>query len=290
MKPGNFFLRIFLPMAILILVAAWIIYTPDQNFPKFILVATLLLITSATYHFLHITEQRKTERMKSEFISTVSHELRTPLTSISGALGLLSGGAMGELSSDAMQLVDIANKNCQRLNLLINDLLDLEKIAVGKICLDMQKQPLMPVIEMALEASRCFEEHRGVSFTIVERSDGVQVRVDVQRLIQALSNYLSNAAKFSSDGGEVRVSVRLHGSFARIEVTDDGPGIPLEFHDRIFQAFTQADASDSRPKGGTGLGLALVRELIELMGGNVGFHSVPGYGATFFLELPVQNQ
>ncbi|MBK5969109.1 MULTISPECIES: PAS domain S-box protein [Thiorhodovibrio] len=235
-----------------------------------------------------ITERKRVERMKSEFVSTVSHELRTPLTSISGSLGLLLGGAMGELPETMRPLLEIAHKNSQRLSYMINDLLDMEKIAAGKMQFDLQETALMPLVEQAVSANLTYGEARGVRLELTERiAEEIAVRVDSQRLQQVLANFLSNAAKFSPDGSTVEIGVRLRDTCARIWVRDRGPGIPREFRSRIFQKFSQADASDTRQRGGTGLGLAITKELMERMGGAVGFESVVGEGATFWADLPV---
>ncbi|MGI9217355.1 MAG: response regulator [Hydrogenophaga sp.] len=232
-------------------------------------------------------EAERASRVKSEFISTVSHELRTPLTAISGALGLVAGGVAGALPAAASDMVGIALKNSKRLSFLINDLLDMEKLLAGKLRFDRRVQPLMPLLEQALTDNQAYAEPFGVRYVLGQRVDGVQVEVDAQRLQQVLANLLSNAAKFSPSGAAVAVDVVQRGGTVRVTVTDQGPGIATEFQSRIFQKFSQADASDTRQKGGTGLGLAISRELTERMGGRMGFHSRPGEGARFFFELPV---
>ena len=233
-----------------------------------------------------LTEAKRIEQMKSEFVSTVSHELRTPLTSISGALGLINGGAMGEVPPLMGQMLQIAQQNSQRLSLLINDLLDMDKLAAGQLAFDLLVQPIKPLIEQALTANQAYAEQHDVRFQL-DQPGVMWVRVDALRLQQVLSNYLSNASKFSPPGAIMRIQTELRGSLVRVSVSDQGPGIPEEFQSRIFEKFAQADGSDRREQAGTGLGLAISKELIERMSGHVGFHSVPGQGATFWFELPL---
>lgn len=234
-----------------------------------------------------ISERKRAEQLKSEFVATVSHELRTPLTSISGALGLIGSGALGPLSDKARTLLEIASRNSQQLTRLINDLLDMEKLAADKMWFDLQTQALMPLVEHAIESARPYAQQYGVVLALVERADTARVRVDGGRLQQVLGNYLSNAAKFSPHGAQVDVLVRVVVDVARVEVVDRGPGISEDFKKRIFEKFSQADASNTRQKGGTGLGLAISKELIERMHGRVGFESQEGKGARFFFELPL---
>jgi len=238
--------------------------------------------------FIDITERKRIDKMKSEFISTVSHELRTPLTSISGALGLLAGGALGDMPAQAKLMIEMANRNSLRLSSLINDLLDIDKLLAGQLKIDIQAQPLMPLIEQSLESIQTYGEQYQVTFKLMTREE-VQVRVDGARLIQVLNNFLSNAAKYSPQGGQVEIVVRIAHAFVRVEIIDYGPGVPAEFRDRIFQKFSQADSSDTRKKGGTGLGLAISKELIERMNGMVGFDSVEGQKTSFYFELPLHE-
>lgn len=268
----------------------WIHQRADtaETFPADVLLSAMTLngepILQATVR--DISERKRIDKMKSEFVSTVSHELRTPLTSISGALGLLVGGVVGEMPDKAKQMLDIAYRNCLRLAHLIDDLLDMEKLVAGKMRFDLVKQPLMPLVENTLESMRAYGEQYQVRFVLTQRADDVQVNVDSTRLQQVLSNFLSNAAKFSHQGGQVEVIVKPGKHRVRVEVIDHGSGIPAEFRSRIFQKFSQADSSDTRQKGGTGLGLAISMEIIEHMNGRVGFESEEGQGACFNFELP----
>ncbi len=233
-----------------------------------------------------LTERRKIDKLKSEFISTVSHELRTPLTSIRGSLGLLRGGVTGELPPQIKPMIEIAYSNAERLVRLINDILDMEKIESGKMHFDLKTVELLPLIEQSLAANHGYGEQHQVRFALGATLPGARVNVDTDRLSQVLANLLSNAAKFSPPGDEVTVSVKESGPLLRVEVSDHGSGIPEEFRARIFQKFSQADSSDTKQKGGTGLGLSITKAIVEKMGGNIGFVSEAGRGTTFFFELP----
>ena len=236
--------------------------------------------------FRDITERQKIERMKTEFISTVSHELRTPLTSIRGSLGLIAGGVAGELAPQVKTLIDVAYKNSERLILLVNDILDMEKIEFGTLAFDCQPTNLAELLENALEANHGYAEQFRVRFVLGEVPRDAMVNVDAGRTMQVMANLLSNAAKFSPPGESVIVTATRTGKMLRIAVADRGPGIPDEFREKIFLKFSQADSSDSRQKGGTGLGLSITRALIEKMGGSIGYDSRAGAGSTFYFDLP----
>ncbi|MDO8250098.1 MAG: ATP-binding protein, partial [Rhodoferax sp.] len=233
-----------------------------------------------------ITEFKRIDRMKTEFISTVSHELRTPLTSIRGSLGLIAGGVAGELPEAARNLVGIAKNNCERLIRLINDILDSEKIEAGKMHLDLQVVDIRQLVQQTLVANQGFADQHRVKLRLQAPDAALQACIDSDCLIQVLTNLLSNAVKFSPPGSTVDVHVLRVARQVRVEIVDQGPGIPEEFRGRIFQKFSQADSSDTRQKGGTGLGLNISRGLVEKMGGQIGFISEAGAGTTFFLELP----
>ncbi|GGY86440.1 hypothetical protein GCM10011613_34460 [Cellvibrio zantedeschiae] len=232
---------------------------------------------------------KENDRLKSEFVSTVSHELRTPLTAIGGALSLAVGGQLGTMPGSALKLLDIAQKNTARLTELINDLLDIDKLSIGKLELNMSVQPLMPIIDDACLSMTSYAQKYGVHILIGPRFEYTLVNVDARRLRQVLVNFLSNAAKFSHKGDEIVINASVHADKVRIEVVDHGQGIPEEFQDKIFEKFSQVDSSDSRAAGGTGLGLAIAKELIQQMNGTIGFTSAEGVGSCFYVELPLEE-
>ncbi|MFI5447616.1 PAS domain S-box protein [Polaromonas sp. UC242_47] len=233
-----------------------------------------------------VTELKRMDRMKSEFVSTVSHELRTPLTSIRGSLGLVWGGVTGELPEKAKHLVGIAKNNCERLIRLINDILDSEKIESGKMRFDLQALDLEPLMVQALAANEGFADQHNVSLVLRSTKYPVRVNADSDRLLQVVTNLLSNAIKFSPPGGLVHVVLRRDAGRVRVEISDSGPGIPEEFRKRIFQKFSQADSSDTRQRGGTGLGLNISKAIVERMEGRIGFTTESQVGSTFFFDLP----
>lgn len=233
-----------------------------------------------------MTQQLEAERMKQEFTSTLSHELRTPLTSIIGSLQLINSGVLGEIDKDVLELTSIAERNGQRLLDLINDILDVEKIESGKLTLAPEVLELGELIAESLTLNRAFAERFKVRLTTAGELAPVKVNADRKRVLQVMTNLLSNAAKFSPEGGAVEVSMESDGGNVRIGVHDSGPGIPESFRSRIFGRFAQADMSHTRGKGGTGLGLAICKRLVELMGGRIGFADRDGGGTTFWIELP----
>lgn len=233
-----------------------------------------------------ITERNRIEEMKDQFVATVSHELRTPLTSISGSLGLLAGGAAGELPAGALKLVKIAHSNSERLVRLINDILDIEKIESGKMAFDVQPVRLHSLITQSLEGVAGFAAQYGIQVELAPGCEDATVEADPDRLMQVMTNLLSNAIKFSPRGETVTVDIQKADQAFRVRVTNKGEGIPDEFRDRIFSRFAQADGSSTREQGGTGLGLNIVKEIVTRLGGDVGFDSRSGEGACFYFTLP----
>lgn len=235
-----------------------------------------------------ITERKRIDKMKNEFVSTVSHELRTPLTSIRGSLGLIVGGAVGEIPPKMNEMLKIATSNTERLLLLINDILDLQKIESGKMAFKFEDVELTTFLGQAVEDHQSYAAQRGVSFVITRTLDDAHVYADRNRLMQVMGNLMSNAAKFSEEGAKIEIgAVRQGKDGVRITVTDYGSGIPDEFQGKVFEQFTQSDASDTRKKGGTGLGLAIAKVIVEKHGGRISFISRVGVGTSFMIDLPI---
>lgn len=235
-----------------------------------------------------ITQIKQAEKLKREFTAVVSHELRTPLTSISGALSVMSSGIFDPLPNSLEKLLAIATRNCERLLELIEDLLDIDKLAAGKGQFHIESLELLPLLEQSIADLKPYADQYGVRLEIEAMLHDVQLRCDSRRFNQIMANLVSNAIKFSPHGCPVRVAVSTPPGKVRIEVIDLGPGIDAAFQHQVFQSFSQADSSDTRNKSGTGLGLAITRELVLQLGGDIGFESTAGAGTTFWLEWPIE--
>jgi len=244
-------------------------------------------VGTVVLHGRDITQQRASERVRSEFTSTLSHELRTPLTSILGSLQLLRSGVLGDMPRDQDELVEIAEKNSRRLLDLINEVLDIEKIESGRMSLTPEPVALDQLLREAIALNQGFADRFSVKLTIAHELPSVMVRADRKRLMQVVTNLLSNAAKFSPPKGSVEVVTTQRRSRVRVGVCDRGPGIPEAFRSRIFGRFAQAHSADARIKGGSGLGLAISKLLVEMMDGEIGFEDRQGGGTTFYFELPL---
>jgi len=252
---------------------------PDQDEPRLIAI------------YRDITQRKVAEKAKNEFISTVSHELRTPLTSMKGALGLALSGSIGDMSDPVKKMVSMASTNCDRLVMLINDILDLEKIEAGKMDFKMEPLNLAELIGSAIEANKFYADKYGVTLRPdIDAAEGDLITLgDRNRLMQVMDNLLSNASKFSSKGSEIVVRLHPYQGAIRLSVRDYGSGIPQAAQPTIFEKFTQADSSDTRSKGGTGLGLSIARLIVEEHKGNIFFVSEEGVGTEFFVDLPRLN-
>jgi len=212
-------------------------------------------------------EAEEASRLKEEFLATVSHELRTPLNAVVGWSRLLRTGQLDK--EGTLHAVDVIERNAAAQRQIIEDLLDVSRIITGKLLINTQPIDVLLVIHAAIDAVRPAAEAKQIAIrTHFEAPDAI-VRADTERLQQVLWNLLSNAVKFTPEGGDVDVYLERHDSLAEIRIEDSGPGIPADFLPRIFDRFSQADGSSTRKHGGLGLGLAIVRHLVELHGGTV---------------------
>ncbi|MCA6586598.1 MAG: GAF domain-containing protein [Pseudanabaena sp. M051S1SP1A06QC] len=235
-----------------------------------------------------ISERKAIERMKDEFIAVVSHELRTPLTSMHSALKILSTGRLGKLSKDGQQILKIADDNTERLVRLVNNVLDLQRIESGDVKMEKQICNVSTLMIQATEAMQPMAQHHGVVL-IVEPVD-IEIFVDSDYIVQALTNLISNAIKFSSVNGKVWLTAEKKlNNEVLFSVCDEGQGIPSDKLENIFERFQQVDSSDSRRKGGTGLGLTICRKIVEQHEGKIWAESILGQGSTFSFTLPLLN-
>jgi signal transduction histidine kinase len=245
-------------------------------------------IRKLTEAFNHLSAERNAlNRLKNEFLATVSHELRTPITSINGSLKLLNGGVTGELPPQARQLTELALRNGERLNFLVNDLLDFSKLTSEKTEIQSKPCDLGKLMADAIEDNQSLADQSGVRLSL-HMPERLWARADPQRLRQVLDNYISNALKYSPEEGQVTLAAEaISGGRTRITVIDEGEGIPEAFKDKVFQRFSQAETGTTRASKGTGLGLAICHELAARMQGEVGFYNQGG--AHFWVELPASE-
>jgi PAS domain S-box-containing protein len=290
-RPGANAQDVAAPSTGLRLVTGW--RRNGEAFPIELSVSPVKLLHRTIYTCIirDVTERTKLDRMKGEFVSVVSHELRTPLTSIMGALSLLNTNAVGELPPRARGMISIGLQNADRLLRLINDILDVEKIESGKMEYNFAPIGVRQLIEEAVQANKAFLDQFGLSAMIeFDGEDDPMICGDEDRLVQVLTNLISNAAKYSPEHGTIRVGAVCRDGMTRLWVKDEGPGVPENFKDRIFQKFSQADASDTRRKGGTGLGLSIAKAIVEQHRGMVGYESERGRGTTFYFDLPLHTE
>jgi len=232
-----------------------------------------------------VTKQREVDRLKDEFVSVVSHELRTPLTSIRGSLGLLGGGLLGAVPERAQRMLDLAVANTDRLVRLINDILDVERIESGQAPMVKRRVDLAELTAQTVESVRPLADRAGVDLTL--ETEPLEANADPDRIVQAITNLVGNAIKFSEPGGTVQVLLARTGNDAHLRVIDGGRGIPADRLESIFERFQQVDATDAREKGGTGLGLAICRTIVQQHDGRVWAESEAGQGSTFHVRLPL---
>lgn len=235
-------------------------------------------------------EAEGANRAKSNFLSVISHELRTPLTSIKGGLGLLERNASDALSQEARTIFEIAARNCGRLESLIDDLLDIQKIEAGAIDFRVETLSAASLIANAVAENQGLGEVYQSRFVVTPFDPGMTAIGDEGRVMQVFANLLSNAAKFSPPGAEVEVGVSECGASLRFSVRDYGPGIGDDFKDSVFERFSQQDAENDRQVGGAGLGLHIAKMIVEQLGGTIGFTNAKDAGTVFYFELPAGDR
>jgi len=234
--------------------------------------------------FHDLTRLKQLERARQEFVANVSHELRTPLSLIKGYVETLLDGAKDnpEVAAKFLQTID---RNAERLKLLIEDLLTISELESGRVKLNLQSVPLRSLTEKVLADFRSRAESKEV--TLVDQVPELRVRADSDRLEQVLCNLVDNAIKYGRPQGIVSVVARpTNGELVEVSVQDDGPGIPPESIERVFERFYRVDKARSREQGGTGLGLSIVKHIVQGHGGRAWAKSEPGQGATFYFTLP----
>lgn len=252
-----------------------------------LLFAIVVVATTAFAWFFESERARaeaESERLKDEFVSTVSHELRTPLAAMRGALGLMDGGVGGGLSDKNKELLQLGLRNAKRLEALVDDLLDVQRMSQGRLALERKPTELRATIASQLEQLQPLFAAKRVQLRSELQEVGAVV-CDAGRISEVVDNLVSNALKFSEPGDDVSVELAKFRGKIRVTVRDQGPGIPVEFQPSVFQRFAQAEAGSERAHGGSGLGLSICKGIVEAHGGQIGFETGPS-GTTFTFELP----
>ncbi len=231
-----------------------------------------------------VSDRKRVEQLKQDFVAMISHELRTPLTSLQAMLAMLANGTYGKITESGEQRLKSAKTGVNRLIMLINDLLDTEKLEAGKLSMTYKDVDLSAVVERSVETIQGFAEEHDVKVTVSNKP--IKVLGDSDRLIQVMVNLLSNAIKYSEEDGTVEVNIEEDGQECVVIVVDHGAGIPKGFEDKIFQRYEQAPAADGKRRGGTGLGLPICKAIVEQHGGNIGVRQTAGGGSTFWFRIP----
>jgi PAS domain S-box-containing protein len=233
-----------------------------------------------------VTENRKTEKLKNEFVSLVRNELKSPVKSIQDSIDTVLASSEENLSASVLKLLKRAKQNCDRLSFLMSEILDIAKIESGKTKFKFKMEDIMQIVKAAIISRQAYAEKNGVHLRLTQAADNVKVNVDAELLSQVLANLISNAVKFSPEGGEVTIAVVRRENFVRVAVTDQGPGIPEKFQTQIFQEYVHVESAPAREGEGVLLGLKLSKAIIEEFGGAMSFLTTPKHGTTFYFDLP----
>lgn len=234
--------------------------------------------------FHDFTRIKQLENIRKDFVANVSHELRTPLTLIKGYVETLIDGAKDD-PEVATRFLQKIQKHTDRLAFLIEDLLSLSQLESGQIILRQQETNLHPIIERVLDELQSAAAQKSITLKNSVPT-ALEANADADRLEQAIYNLVDNGIKYGKSGGTITITAEDLPEFVKVSVQDDGPGIPPEAQERIFERFFRVDRARSRDQGGTGLGLAIVKHIVQSHGGKVWVESTPGHGSSFFLTLP----
>jgi two-component system phosphate regulon sensor histidine kinase PhoR len=231
-----------------------------------------------------VTTVRRLERMRRDFVANVSHELRTPISVVSANAETLLDGALHD-KEFAPKLLEAVHRNAERLTLIIDDLLDLSRLEAGSYSLHSGRSQVVDVAQRVMEslAEKSTAKKTQVAVNV---ADDLVVMTDEAALFQVLVNYLENAIKYTPEASKIEITAWRREGKIRVQVSDNGPGIPEKYRNRIFERFYRVDPGRSREMGGTGLGLSIVKHLVEAMGGRVGVSQVDPHGSAFWLDLP----
>ncbi len=243
--------------------------------------------------FRDITHEVEVDRLKSEFVATVSHELRTPMTSIRGYVDILLMGAAGALSESQLHFLEIVKNNTERLNILVNDLLDISRIETGRVTLSLQPVALRDVAEevVADVLRRSQEESKPMAVVLDAEQDLPIVLADPERIHQVIGNLLDNAYNYTPADGKITVQILSKGDYVQVDVQDNGVGVAIEQQERVFERFYRGEDPLVLATPGTGLGLSIVAQLVEMHHGKIWMTSagIPGQGSTFSFTVPVDK-
>jgi signal transduction histidine kinase len=243
--------------------------------------------------FRDITHQVEVDRLKSEFVATVSHELRTPMTSIKGYVEVLLMGAAGELTEQQASFLQVVKTNTERLNILVNDLLDVSRIEAGKVTLSIQPLDLAAIAHEVVQEQmrRSEEDEKPITISLDTEPDLPRVPGDMERVHQIMANIIGNAYNYTHPDGQINIQIHKEGGDVQVDVKDTGIGITPEEEKRIFERFYRGEDPMVLATAGNGLGLSITKQLIEMHHGRIWMESkgVPGDGSTFYFTLPIHE-